>query len=101
MYAMCGRLFAKPGKRDEFIQILLKAADLVGAIPECRMYLVSNDLQHENAIAVIEVWDTKEAHDASLQDENVQALIRSGLALMDNPPESSEMDVVGGYGFGI
>lgn len=101
MYAMCGRLFAKPGKRDEFIQVLLRAAEMVGKKPECHMYLVTEDANDENTISVIEIWDTKEAHDASLQNEETREMIRGAMSLMGDPPESIEMDVVGGYGLTI
>ena len=98
MYGMQGKLFAKPGKRDEFIQILLRAADLVGQMPECHLYAVSKDLTDENNIIVTEIWDDKAAHDASLQDEAVRALIGEAMPLMAGQPEGGEFEIVGGYG---
>ena len=98
MYGMHGKLFAKPGKRDEFIQILLRAAELVGQMPECHLYAVSKDITNESTIIVTEIWDDKTAHDASLQDEAVRALIGEAMPLMAGQPEGGEFESVGGYG---
>jgi quinol monooxygenase YgiN len=98
MYGMQGKLFAKPGKRDEFIQILLRAAELVGQMPECHLYAVSKDLTDESAIVVMEIWNDKAAHDASLQNEDVRALIGEAMPLMSGQPEGNEFEIVGGHG---
>jgi quinol monooxygenase YgiN len=82
MYGMQGKLTAHPGKRDEFIQIFLRAASLVGQLPTCHLYTVSKDLADENGIIVIELWHDKAAHDASLQDATVRALISEAMPLM-------------------
>ena len=98
MYGMQGKLTAQPGKRDDFIQILLRAADLVGQLPTCHLYTVSEDLADENGILIVEIWDDKPAHDASLQDPAVRALIGEAMPLMAGAPSSVEFNVVGGYG---
>ena len=98
MYGMQGKLTAQPGKRDEFIQILLRAADLVGQLPTCHLYTVSEDLADENGILIVEIWDDKPAHDASLQDPAVRALIGEAMPLMAGAPTSVEFNVVGGHG---
>jgi quinol monooxygenase YgiN len=98
MYGMQGKLTAQPGKRDEFIQILLRAASLVGQLPTCHLYTVSEDLADENDILIVEIWDDKAAHDASLQDPTVRALIGEAMPLMAGAPSSVEFNVVGGHG---
>lgn len=98
MYGMQGKFVAQPGKRDEFIQILLRAASLVGQLPECHLYAVSEDLADENGIIIVEIWDDKPAHDASLQDDNVRALIGEAMPLMAGAPQSIKFNVAGGYG---
>lgn len=48
---------------------------------------------------VTEVWDSKEAHDNSLQDEEVRSLISKAMPLLDGEPERGfELDVIGGVG---
>jgi len=99
MYGMQGKFTAHPGKRDEFIQILLRAADLVGQLAECHLYTVNEDLSDENGIIIVEIWDDKPAHDASLQAPNVRALIGEAMPLMAGAPSNVEFNVVGGYGY--
>ncbi|NIR62492.1 MAG: antibiotic biosynthesis monooxygenase [candidate division Zixibacteria bacterium] len=101
MYAMTGKLYAKPGKRDQFIQVLLQAAEMVSELPECHMYLVTKDISNEDTISVIEIWDTKEAHDASLKIDEIREIIRGAMPLMGDPPKSVEMEVIGGYGLNL
>lgn len=98
MYGMQGKFTAQPGKRDEFIQILLRAAAHVGQLPECHLYTVSEDLNDENGILIVEIWDNKPAHDASLQDPEVRTLIGAAMPLMAGEPAGSEFNVVGGHG---
>lgn len=98
MYAMCGKLIAHDGQRDRLVEVLTRAAQLVGELPGCRQYLVNEDLADERAVWVYEVWEDQAAHDASLQDEEVQALIASGRPLICAPPEGAELKLVGGYG---
>jgi len=98
MYGMCGKLTAQAGKREEFMQILVRAAKVVAQIPGCQIYLVNADLADETGIWVYEVWETKEAHDASLHDEQVRALISEARPLMSDPPEGIELNVIGGHG---
>lgn len=98
MYGMQGKFTAQPGKRDEFIQILLRAAALVGQLPECHLYTVSEDLADENGIIIVEIWDDKPAHDASLQDPAIRALIGEAMPLMAGSGDSVEFNVIGGYG---
>jgi len=98
MYGMAGKLFAQAGKRDDLVEILLHAAQLVGKMPGCRMYAVNEDLADESCIWVLEIWDNKVAHDQSLKDERVRALISEARPLMTGAPQGSEFQVMGGHG---
>ena len=98
MYGMYGKLVAQAGKRDEFIRILIQAAQIVGQLPECRLYVVNEDIAEANTIWVYEVWDDKESHDASLKDERVRSLIAQAMPLMGGNPEGAELKVAGGHG---
>lgn len=98
MYAMTGKLIAQPGKRAEMTDILLRAADTVSELPGCKMYIVCEDTSNENAVWVFETWADKDAHDASLKDERVRALIAEARPLMGGASEGAELRVVGGHG---
>lgn len=98
MYAMTGKLVAQNGKRSELVEILKQAAMLVGEIPQCHLYLVNEDLANETHIWVYELWDGKEAHDASLGNEHVRSLISQARPLLACAPDGVELTAVGGHG---
>jgi len=98
MYAMTGRLVAQVGRRNEIVEILNQAASLVGELPECHMYIVNEDLSNETHVWVFEVWDNQKAHDTSLSDERVRALIAKAKPLIAAAPSGAELRVVGGHG---
>lgn len=98
MYAMTGKLTAQPGQRAALVDILKRAAELVGGLPGCRMYIVCEDASNDTAVHVFEMWDDKEAHDASLTDARVRALIAEARPLMDGAPGGTELRVAGGHG---
>ena len=98
MYAMNGKLFAQPGKRDALAGILLRAAEMVSTMPGCHAYIVMADEKDISAIWVFEMWNDKESHDASLKDERVRALIAEAMPIMGAAPEGSELKILGGYG---
>lgn len=100
MYAMYGVLMAQPGRRDQLAAILARAAGVAGRLPGCRLYVVNEDLEDELALRVYEVWDDKAAHDASLGDPVVRALIAEAMPLLGGPPAGVELRVVGGHGLG-
>jgi quinol monooxygenase YgiN len=100
MYGMTGKLTAQLGKRDAFVSILLKAAEVVGSLPGCRLYAVAEDISDETTVWVMEIWEDKEAHDASLMDDRVRELISNAMPLMAGKPEGVELMVVGGHGIG-
>lgn len=98
MYSMTGKLTAKAGKRSELTAILLRAAESVSRMAECRAYIVSEDLHDENSVWVFEVWENQQAHDDSLKDEQVRALIAEAMPILAGAPSGSELRVVGGHG---
>lgn len=98
MYAMTGKLSAQPGKREMLASILLRASDMVADMSGCRAYIVMEDAGDESTVWVFEMWDDKEAHDASLRDERVRALINEAMPIMAGAPSGSELRVLGGHG---
>ena len=98
MYAMTGKLIAQNGKRAELISILKQAAELVGGSPACRSYIVCEDTSNETHAWVFEMWDDKQAHDSSLNDDRVRSLIGQARPLLAAAPDGAELRVVGGHG---
>jgi quinol monooxygenase YgiN len=98
MYAMIGKLVAQKDRRADLVEILKQAANLVGEIPQCHLYVVNEDLSNETHVWVYELWDDKEAHDASLGDDQVSALITNARPLLACAPDGAELSVVGGHG---
>lgn len=99
MYLLHGKLTAKAGLAGQLSPILLEAADLVSTAPGCRLYVVSQDPNEATAVFVTEIWDSKQAHDASLGIPAVRELITKALPLLDGPPvKGQELDLLGGFG---
>lgn len=95
---MTGRLIAHNGKRDELMSILEQAAEVVGEIPECKLYAVCEDVSNENVVWVFEAWENKQAHDDSLKDERTRALIVQARPLLAAAPDGAELKIIGGHG---
>lgn len=98
MYAMTGHLFVQPGKRAELASILLRASELAANMPGCHAYIILEDMKDGNIVSVFEMWAGKDAHDASLRDERVRALIAEAMPLLAGAPSGSELRVLGGHG---
>ena len=95
-YGLHGKLQATEGKGRELADILLEASRLV-LDGSCHLYLVSLDEATPDAVWVTEVWDSKEEHDASLQDPAVRNLIGRAMPLIGEPPVQGQvLKVLGG-----
>jgi quinol monooxygenase YgiN len=99
MFGLNGKLTAKPGWRDALVALLLEGANAVREADGCHLYVVSTAPDDSDAVWVFEVWETEEAHAASLQLEPTQALITRALPLLAAPPEPGQvLSPVGGVG---
>ena len=78
-YGLIGQMIAQPGQRTALIAILSEAT---GAMPGNMGYLIGEDSANADAIWIVEIWETKEAHAASLQLPAVQAAIAKGRPLI-------------------
>ncbi len=78
-YGLIGQMMAQPGKRAELVAILSEGT---GAMPGNMAYLIGEDSANPDAIWIVELWETKEAHAASLQLPAVQAAIGKGRPLI-------------------
>jgi len=97
---MAGKLTVYAGKRDALVEILLQASDVVAQLPGCRAYVVNEDVADKTGIFIFEIWNDKEAHDASLKDDRVRSLIAKAMPFMVGAPDGVELKFVGGHGIG-
>lgn len=95
MYGLIGKATCVPGKRDEFIAILLEG---VGTMPGCLSYVIARDPKDADAIWITEVWDSKESHAASLQLPAVRDAIKRGRPMIAGFGEQTVTEPVGGHG---
>lgn len=96
-YGLFGKFSAQPGKRDDLVGYLLRAAELLERNPECLHYVVSTS-DEPDAVWVSEVWTGKAAHDASLEPEDIRALIQEARPLIAGMSDQTELRVRGGKG---
>ena len=91
-YSVNGSLTAMEGKRDELLGYLLKAAEEMEQVPDCYCYIVGVDPEDQNKVYVFEVWESAQAHLASLELEVFKELIRQAKPIivgMDSYPSLS------------
>jgi quinol monooxygenase YgiN len=96
-YGRFGRLTAQPGRRDELVAVLCRAADSLRSDPGCLHYVVSTSEEPE-AVWVWEAWTDKAAHDASLEPPEVREMIAAAMPMIAGMSDVTELDVVGGKG---
>jgi quinol monooxygenase YgiN len=87
----------RSGHRDEVTAILLSGVDGLRAVG-CRLYVVAVPADDPDLILVNEVWDSKQAHDASLQLPETRAAIGRAMPMLTGEFTSQEVTVVGGLG---
>ena len=95
MYGLIGKMTAQAGKRSALTDILVKG---VAGMPGCLSYVVADDPADTNVIWITEVWESKEAHAASLQLPSVRDAIAKGRPLIVGMERVAETSPVGGSG---
>ncbi|MBL0914034.1 MAG: antibiotic biosynthesis monooxygenase [Sphingopyxis sp.] len=78
-YGLIGQMMAQPGQRAVLIAILSEGT---GSMPGNIAYLIGEDSANADAIWIVELWDSKESHAASLQLPGVQEAIKKGRPLI-------------------
>ena len=79
MFGTIGRLKATPGQRDALAVILASGS---GEMAGCISYIVAEDLADADALWVTEIWESKDAHQASLSLPAVREAIAKGRPLI-------------------
>lgn len=93
-FANVGRLGAQPGRRDELLSILTRpSAELAGA--GCLLYEVGVADDDPDAVHVLELWTSAEAHAASLALPSVRAAIAEAMALLSGEMSGARFRLAG------
>lgn len=95
MYGIIGKMRAAAGRREELIEILLEGT---GSMPGCLSYVVARDSEEADALWITEVWESQQAHAASLSLPEVRAAIERGRPLIAGFGERFITEPVGGAG---
>lgn len=95
-YGYFGTMRVQPGKREDVLAILLESSEGVRAAG-CHAYIVGEG-DDPDVICVSELWESKEAHDASLQLPETRDAIARAMPMLTGEFVGYEMTVRGGLG---
>lgn len=98
MYGLIGKIKAQPGQRGTLLDLLLQAADSLGEVEGCYIYLISEATDDPDTIWITEAWRSVEDHHASLTNEAVRAIISAARPLIADMSGGFEIVPVGGRG---
>ncbi|MDQ0576604.1 putative quinol monooxygenase [Agromyces albus] len=93
-FANVGRLGTKPGTRQQLIEILTRTSGEM-ADHGCLLYEVGLNDEDPDAVFVSELWESAEAHAASLELDSVRAAIAEARPLLSGDMGGYRFDVVG------
>ena len=97
-FGLVGSFRAQSGQGDALADLLLRAAEALDANGDCELYVISRSPHDADAVWVTEVWTSRDAHRASLEDDRVQELITRARPLIAGLGERFELSPVGGKG---
>lgn len=98
MYGLSGTLVATEGNGDRLEAHLREAATALGDVGDCLLYLVNRLPSDPEAVWVVEVWTSAEAHAASLELPAVQRLIAEARPIIAGMRDRQEFTPAGGKG---
>ena len=80
------RMRTTAGRGDALEAVLLRAAELLGDVGECELYLVNRSPEDPDVVWMTEIWETESAHDRILFNDLLDALVSEAMGLLDGPP---------------
>ncbi|MFN3188457.1 MAG: putative quinol monooxygenase [Candidatus Paceibacteria bacterium] len=84
-FSILGELVAIPGKREELLEILVEAKELLEKKnPDCHLYSLNTAEDTPDSIFVYEIWTDEASHSNSLLDQEVLTLIMKGKPLVQD-----------------
>lgn len=96
-YGMQAVMTAQTGKGSELAEIMLKASKIVADAKGCEIYIVQVSTVDDDKILITEVWESQEAHKASLSIPEVREIISKARPLIKDM-EHSPAKPLGGKG---
>jgi quinol monooxygenase YgiN len=93
-FANVGTLGTLPGKRDELVRHLIRRNDILPQIG-CLAYEVGVNDDDPDTVFVVELWESEDAHQASLALPEVQASITVARPLLSGKFGGFRFDVAG------
>ena len=78
-FGLIGSFQVDPARRDEFVSILFRATR---ELPGCTSYVIAKDAEDAATVWITEVWESQEAHAASLTLPTIQAAIAEGRPMI-------------------
>lgn len=91
-FANVGTLESIPGKRDELVAHLTRRSE---GMPGCLLYEVGVSDEQPDTVFVVELWESAEAHQASLTLPAVRASIAAARPLLSGVFGGFRFDIVG------
>lgn len=89
-----GSLEARPGRRDELVALLIRSNPRMREVG-CLRYDVGVDEESPDSVFVAELWESREAHRASLELDEVRATIAEAMPLLTGAMSGQHFSVVG------
>ncbi len=93
-FANVGTLGTLPGRRDELVVLLTRPSPELAELG-CLLYEVGVSDDEPDAVFVSELWESAEAHRASLDLPSVRAAIAEARPLLSGEMSGVRFDVVG------
>ncbi|MBP2413400.1 quinol monooxygenase YgiN [Arthrobacter stackebrandtii] len=93
-FASAGTLGVVPGRRGELLAHLTRRSDVLGQIG-CLAYEVGVSDDDPDTVFVVELWESSDAHQASLTLPEVQASIAAAQPLLSGDFGGFRFNVVG------
>lgn len=93
-FANVGTLGVLPGKREEVIAILTRRNEQLRDAG-CLFYEVGVNDEAPNTVFIAELWESAEAHHASLQLDSVRAAIAEAMPLLNGEMDGNRFTVLG------
>lgn len=91
MYGIINRFTAHPGQRDALIAAMTSDE---GGLEGCHSFVIAHDATDPDVLWLTEVWDSKEAWQASVNQPGVQASIAVAIPLVRDWGTTVETAVV-------
>ena len=96
-FGMNGKLTARQGHREQLIQVLMEAADLLRDADGCELYVIQRDLDDAQVVWVTEVWRSQAQQEGSLELPGVRPVIDRAVPMIEKA-EANRLAPIGGVG---